>query len=251
LPTLLAALLLPACAGAGIAGSSDHSASAGKPAGSVTGTAVSPAAPMSALDTFCADAQALLSNARPRATNVVHTDYDAFVKSKPAVRPLETQQYAWYTPGPEPRLRMISCKMKTADHVRAEYGADAAGEEGECSRLLSLTLDAVRRGFSDAERRRLKFERGQRVVIDPEFRVSMGPVWLEPYSLAYLADDGALHLKSKGMRNDWLDPRLATTPPQFKGTRYCHLIAPGYLRAMLLGEVPPERPPAEPLPVKS
>jgi hypothetical protein len=50
------------------------------------------------------------------------------------------------------------------------------------------------------------------------------------------------------MRNDWLDPRSASRPAQFRGTRYCHVIAPSYLRALLLGEAPPEvtPPPAPP-----
>ncbi len=196
-----------------------------------------------ALSQFCAQAQARISDVKPRAINTVHTDYDAFVKSKPAIRPLETQQYAWYTRGAAPRLRMISCKMKTADHIRAEYGAEQSGDEGSCSRLLQDTLATVRAAFTDRERRRLKFDGGTRVVIDEDALNSMGPIWLEPYAIAYAGSDGALHLQSKGMRNDWLDPRLANTPPQFKGTRYCHLIAPGYLRALLLGEVPPEIPP--------
>jgi len=54
-----------------------------------------------------------------------------------------------------------------------------------------------------------------------------------------VAPDGTLHVRSKGMRNDWLDPRLATADPRVKGTRYCHLVAPEYLRRVLLGEVAP------------
>ncbi len=206
--------------------------------------AASMAAPDDAgLSLFCAEAQARISSVKPRAINTVHTDYDAFVKSKPAIRPLETQQYAWYTSGASPRLRMISCKMKTADHIRTEYGADQSGDEGSCSILLRDTLTSVRASFTARERGRLKFGGATRVVVDDDALNSMGPIWLEPYAIAYAAPDGALHLQSKGMRNDWLDPRLANTPPQFKGTRYCHLIAPGYLRALLLGEVPPEIPP--------
>jgi hypothetical protein len=61
-------------------------------------------------------------------------------------------------------------------------------------------------------------------------------VWLAPFALTTIGSDGALHIHSKAMRNDWLDPALARAPPQFKGTRYCHLIAPQYLARVLRGE---------------
>jgi hypothetical protein len=209
-----------------------------------------PATPTAAADLtgYCAEAQAAISGVRVPAVNVVHSDYDAFVKSKPAVRPLETQQFLWYTDESRTRLRMISCKMKTADHVRTEYGADQAGEEGACTRLHERTLAAVRAAFTSAERRRLRFDQGRAVVLDPDEVATMGVEWLKPHLLAYAGADGALHLRAKGMRNDWLDPRSASRPVQFRGTRYCHVIAPSYLRALLLGEAPPEvtPPPAPP-----
>jgi hypothetical protein len=62
-------------------------------------------------------------------------------------------------------------------------------------------------------------------------------VWLKPYDIAWAGADGALHLKSKAMRNDWLDPRYADAPARFKGTRYCHLVAPEYLKRLLTGVV--------------
>jgi hypothetical protein len=47
---------------------------------------------------------------------------------------------------------------------------------------------------------------------------------------------GNLVIQAKGMQNDWNDPRYLAAPPQFRGTRYCHLITPEYLRALLLGQ---------------
>ena len=55
--------------------------------------------------------------------------------------------------------------------------------------------------------------------------------------MRFVGSDGALHLKSKAMRNDWLDPKLKDAPARFKGTRYCHLIAPSYLLGILRGDV--------------
>jgi hypothetical protein len=191
---------------------------------------------------FCADAQQLISGTQLRPENVLHTDYDAFVLSKPEVRPLRTEQYIWYEDDARTRPRMISCKMKTADHIATEYGAGQVSGEGMCESINRRTLARVLESMGAAERRRLAFDGGSRVVFDPEERTTDGPVWLKPYAFAYLGADGALHLKAKAMRNDWLDPRYAQAPARFKGTRYCHLVAPQYLARLLRAEIAPPAP---------
>jgi hypothetical protein len=189
------------------------------------------------LSTFCADAQQRISGTPLRADNVLHTDYEAFVKSKPGVRPLRTEQYVWFDDEARTQPKMISCKMKTSDHIATEYGADQTTGEGQCADINRATLERVLAGIGPAERRRLRFARGTQVVFEPEVRTTDGPVWLAPFALTTIGSDGALHIHSKAMRNDWLDPALAQAPPQFKGTRYCHLIAPQYLARLLRGEV--------------
>jgi hypothetical protein len=189
------------------------------------------------LTAFCADAQQQISGTPLRPENVVHTDYDAFVLSKPEVRPLRTEQYVWYEDETRTQPRMISCKMKTADHIATEYGADQVSAEGVCESINRRTLARVLESMGAAERRWLAFDGGSRVVFDPEERTTDGPQWLKPYPFAYLGADGALHLKAKAMRNDWLDPRYAQAPARFKGTRYCHFVAPQYLARLLRSEV--------------
>lgn len=206
-------------------------------------TAPPPAAPASgpagiaSLDRFCIQSQADISAAKVPATVVLHTEYQSFVESKPAARPLRTEQYIWYADDARTQPKMISCKMKTADHIRTEYGPDAVGEEGLCSDVNRMTLARVLESVSARERRRLKFAAGTRVVFDADEVTDNGPIWLAPFPMASLGADGALHLKSKAMRNDWLDPKLANAPARFKGTRYCHLIAPPYLLGILRGDV--------------
>ena len=206
-------------------------------------TAPPPAAPASgpagiaSLDRFCIQSQADISAAKVPATVVLHTEYQSFVESKPAARPLRTEQYIWYADDARTQPKMISCKMKTADHIRTEYGADAVGEEGLCSDVNRMTLARVLESVSARERRKLKFAAGTRVVFDADEVTDNGPIWLAPFPMASLGADGALHLKSKAMRNDWLDPKLANAPARFKGTRYCHLIAPPYLLGILRGDV--------------
>jgi hypothetical protein len=209
-------------------------------AGCASGGQVRPAPPppMPAVASgrFCAVAQQRMSSTHLEAVNVVHADYDTFVKSKPQVRPLETEEFHWNDEPAARGLRMVSCKMKTVDHLKAEYGPDSAGEEGSCAGLNAATLETVLAGLGPSERRRLRFDHGRAVRFDPDVITNDGPLWLAPFALASLSADGSLHIASKAMRNDWNDPRLKDAPVRFKGTRYCHLIAPDYLKRLLLGE---------------
>jgi hypothetical protein len=187
------------------------------------------------LEEFCVRGQQLMARTQLTAQNVLHTDYDAFVLSKAEVRPLRTEQYHWYQDDARTQMKMISCKMKTADHLRTEYGDSAAGEEGTCAMLNEHTLQSVLAQLKGQRGIRVGYDRGRKVVFESEALTTMGPEWLAPYEIAWQGPDGALHIKSKAMRNDWLDPRYLNAPPRFRGTRYCHLIAPDYLRRLLSG----------------
>ena len=52
------------------------------------------------LDRFCIQSQADISAAKVPAIAVLHTEYQSFVESKPAARPLRTEQYIWYATTP-------------------------------------------------------------------------------------------------------------------------------------------------------
>ena len=206
------------------------------------------------LPQFCSEAQMLIAASKLRAENVVHADFAAFTKSKPQVRPLQTQQFNWYGDAGNNKLRQISCKMKTTDHLRAEYGVDSAATNGLCASINQHTLAGVLRGLTSRERRSLRYKSGRAVVFDDEQVTTNGPEWLQPYPIAYAGAGAKLHIAAKAMRNDWLDPRYAAAPARFRGTRYCHFIAPDYLRAILLGEEsvggtppPPLAPPIPPV----
>jgi hypothetical protein len=192
---------------------------------------------------FCREAQRAIVGSTLASENEVITVLDAFVRSKPVAKPLQTRQYLWMedaapgSPG-SARPKMVSCKMKTADHLVAEHGPDAAGADIACSGVNRLTLQRVLAAMTPAERRRLRFK-PQQVVFDEDFVTTLGPVWLEPYPVARVGEDGRLHIQARAMRNDWLDPRYASAPAQFRGTRYCHLIAPEHLARLMRGEVAP------------
>jgi hypothetical protein len=203
-----------------------------------SGTRPSAADALPALPEFCADVQRYMADTRVPVENVVHTEYDAFVLSKAQIRPLRTEQYHWYEDEAKTRLKMISCKMKTADHIRSEYGADAAGIEGLCAGYNRLTLQRVLARMSREQRSALAYDGGLRVVFDGDEVTTQGPEWLAPYPMAYVGEDQALHIKAKAMRNDWLDQRYKDAPVRFRGTRYCHLVAPEHLERLLRGSTP-------------
>jgi hypothetical protein len=198
---------------------------------------------LSTNDRFCPDAQAQVSMTSVPVVNVVYTDFDEFVKSKPRPRPLETDQYVWYEDAARTRPKMVSCKMKTTDHIIAEYGPGASGGNVSCAALNQRTVELVLGSLTRAERKRLKFDAGQRIAYDEDLLTGDGPVWLAPFPVLYVAADGTLRVKSKSMKNDWNDPRLAKADVRVRGTRYCHLVAPEYLKRVLLGDVAAEAAP--------
>ena len=179
--------------------------------------------------------QYLLTGTRVRAANRVHQDYDAFVLSKAQINPLTTQQLVRHLDGPQEGARMISCKLKTVDHLVATFGSDAASGEGRCGdihRQMAIELAAAEPGSLE-------------VVVDADLVVdihaaegtALGPQWLEPHQLAYQDNQGRLHIRGKEFRVDWGEPRFAAAPPQFRGIHYCHVIAPDYLRRLAVGEL--------------
>lgn len=179
---------------------------------------------------FCARAQTAIVGAVPVSQTEVFSDFTAFTKSKPAVNPLQTRQFVRFQDGDPQRPTLVSCKMKTADHIVSEYGAGQAGEDRGCRYVNELTWRAVQASLPGKAQRSVAF--------DEDIVTTDGPVWLAPYAYARVDASGVLHLQAKAMKNDWLDPRYANSPPQFRGTRYCHLIAPEYLRRLLQGEAP-------------
>jgi hypothetical protein len=199
------------------------------------------------LQQFCGEAQKIIAKTTLPVETIVVPTKDEFGPSKATVRPLSTRQMLVYGDDAPTQLRQISCKMKTADHIVAEYGPGTAGPEGLCADINRSTLESVMRGFAASGQRRLKYGGGKDVVFDPEQVTTNGFEWLAPYPIAWQGPDGRLHVMAKAQRNDWLDARYFGADPKFRGTRYCHLIAPDYLRGILLGEIAVGTTPPPPL----
>ena len=74
------------------------------------------------------------------------------------MKPLETLQFVGYADPQRTKARMISCKLHSAERIRAEYGATAAGESTTCARLNRRTLDAVMLTLTDRQKKKMPFK---------------------------------------------------------------------------------------------
>src|SRR5262245_27048032 len=78
---------------------------AGEPASKTVGQPIT----LPALTDYCAVAQKEIASSRVPARNVLMTDYQAFSRASPQVKPLETMQFVAYADSKHTSARMISC----------------------------------------------------------------------------------------------------------------------------------------------
>ena len=185
-------------------------------------------------DTFCTEIQtSIMGNTIP-AQNIVHSDKETFVLSKASIDPLRNEQFTEL--GEDNRPRMVSCKMKTHDHIREFYGETATSEEPRsCEAINRENMAAVIASLSDTESEQ-RVIADEQIVFDDDLTEFMGVNWLKPFDMAYRGEDGHLHIQSKGLRVDWTSLIFKLVPERFRGALYCHLIAPEYAKALILGE---------------
>jgi hypothetical protein len=189
-----------------------------------------------ALNDYCAMAQKEIASSRVPARNVLMTDFQAFSRASPSVKPLETMQYVGYADDKHTRARMISCKLHSADRIRAEYGATAAGEATSCARLNRRTLDAVMSTLTARQKKKMPFKGPVPVMLLPDQQASSEADWLEAFTMVDTDAGGTLRIRAKslglGSGSVKVSSRAANGMRQ-----YCHLIAPDYLKRILTGEV--------------
>jgi len=190
------------------------------------------------LDDFCLQAQALLANTRHPFEIKHYRDIEGFGRSKAMIDPPTVKQYIWYEDDTGKRPAMVSCKMKSADHLNLRYPEADAGPDGLCQDMNRQTLARVQADIGSKLPFAVKFDPDE-VVMRAEAPFSAGPAWLSPFAQATRDADGALVIHSKGFRVDFSDPRFVDRPEPFRGIQYCHFIAPAYLQRLLAGEVSP------------
>lgn len=187
------------------------------------------------LTEFCLEAQRVIVHTQVAPALVLHADFDSFVKSKAAIEPLTIQQYIWYEDDDPARPVMISCKLKSADHLNEALGPGTSAGNGRCQDMNRLTYDRVRASLGAADVEPVIFDPVEEVR-NTENPGMTGPDWLKPYEMTWRDESGALHLRSKGFRVDWTNPQFAAMPARFRGVQYCHLVAPEYLARLVTGK---------------
>jgi hypothetical protein len=186
-----------------------------------------------AINDYCAAAQKEIATSRVPARNVLMTDYLAFSRASPSAKPLETLQYVGYSDPQRAKPRMISCKLHSAERIRAEYGATAAGESTTCARLNRRTLDAVMASMTDRQKKKMPFKGTIAVLLEPDEQAANEKQWLETFTMVQTDAGGTLRIRAKSLgANGALRVSAKTNSRQ-----YCHLIAPDYLKRILTGEV--------------
>lgn len=191
------------------------------------------------LDKFCQAAQKMSARTPARLELVIHDDFDAFVKSKAIIdgpNGPQIQQYNWRDEAGN--TRAVSCKLKTAEHLNLALGEGTAGGEGTCQEFNREMFRLASQWVNPLKYTTVIFD-DKETVENPEQPGMTGPDWLAPYEMTYVDEDGALHVRAKGFVVEFTDPRFAQAPERFRGVHYCHYIEPGYLRAILQGDVPP------------
>ena len=185
----------------------------------------------------CVQAQQIIAGTELQAAVEIHSDYQSFVESKALDRPLTVQSYA-SNPLPEENgmTRVLSCKMKTAERINSAYPVAAgatpiASGDSSCEAVHRQWLEELAGSIPAGELALSPTD----LVIDEEDLTFMGPMWLRPWPFdpVYRAESGDLHIRTRALYVpfSWWIPM----PDRFKGTYYCHLIAPWYLESLLRG----------------
>jgi hypothetical protein len=185
---------------------------------------------------YCSQAQKEIASSRVPSRNVLVNDFQSFAGMTPSVQPLETLQFVQYADPQRTRPRMISCKLHSAEKIRSAYGATAAGESTTCARLNRRTLDAVMTTLTDRQKKKMPFKGTIPILLDPDEQATSEAQWLESFTMVQTDAGGTLRVRAKSLRGDGGNQRVSNRPAS-GGRQYCHLIAPEYLKRILLGEV--------------
>jgi hypothetical protein len=74
------------------------------------------------------------------------------------------------------------------------------------------------------------------VLLDPDEQAANEAQWLEAFTMVQTDAGGTLRIRAKSLRGDG-QLRVGSKANGNQGRQYCHLIAPDYLKRILLGEV--------------
>ena len=211
---------------------------------------------------FCQNAQQIIASTALESVNLTHSVDSSFIESSPApydndpagnlaayngkgdpaLLPLTTQQFVTYAEGTVglEYPQVISCKMKSSEAIQTFIDLSAAGPEMNCSDIISDTVDQIFAELPHWLRHFLAFDESE-IVIEPDIVAATGPDWLIPFppSVAFIGDDGLLHLQGKTLIVPVNLPPFIPINDDKKGVRYCHLPAPSYIVRLVKGVAQP------------
>jgi hypothetical protein len=193
------------------------------------------ALPAPTSEDFCREVQQILASTEVESTNTVFDNMPDYRSSKPMVDPLNTYQAVTYR-GQQPI--MVSCKVKGAAHIRAAFGADAAGEQRYCPSVTRMAQAEAVAGLR-AEGLAEAADKAAAFVVDDNEPFLTGREYLTEFQLSYVGDDGAIHLSSPGLFHDYDSWTTWILPAKFEGQVYCHLATVGYIKSLATGAMEP------------
>lgn len=186
---------------------------------------------------FCVEVQRMLVDTALPIRNVLQKTKDAFTESKASVEPLTTQQFLENSADGLPQE--ISCKTKSADHLRAVHGTEAARDPAlparSCLDVQRVIVMQVWQSLGvDARTRAAHSPRELVLVADSASYTGSG--WIGSPAQIWTGEDGRLRLRASALYAEWTDWRWKIMPKSFRGNHYCHLVAPERVRRVMLGE---------------
>jgi hypothetical protein len=183
---------------------------------------------------FCVEVQKILANTDIEGTNEIFGNMPDYRHSKPSPNPLMIYQVVTYdAAGPI----VVSCKIKSVDHLQAEYGEDAAGEQLYCptvTRMIQAQAIAELKTQDPAAAKA-----AEAFVIDETEPYLMGSDYLSDFQPVYIGEDGATHIASIGLQSNWDSWISYVMPDRFLGQTYCHLATVDYMKRIARGETEP------------
>ena len=184
---------------------------------------------------FCSEVQRRLVDTTLPITNVLEKDYEAFKLSKPAVAPLRTHQYVVRNERLD--ILQISCKTKTADHLRSTHGASTARDPAltprSCSDIHGAMVRDIWQAMGPGEKASAKIRPAQ-VMLQTDQVSYTGSSWIKTKAEASLGADAKLRLRASALFAEWEDWRWKVMPQSWRGNHYCHLVSPEEIRRRML-----------------
>ena len=153
-------------------------------------------------------AQQFLANTDMQGDNTIFDNMPDYRSSQPAPKPLQIFQVVTYD---KATPIMVSCKVKTADHLQSVYGADKAGQQRYCPELTKEILQSVIAELSQSDPAAAEKAKGF-IVEDNEPYVT-GRSYLADFELSFTDESGKIHINSPGLQTDWGKPDVVAIAP--------------------------------------